>query len=77
MHLFSLENGKRIDVDERQLLADLARAQLTGAFLKKETKPGESEARPAKDQAMEQIGTTILDILTKDKEKDKTDSGKK
>ena len=77
LHLFSLENGKRIDVDERQLLADLARAQLTGAFLKKETKPGESEARPAKDQAMEQIGTTILDILTKDKEKDKTDSGKK
>jgi hypothetical protein len=76
--IFSIENGKRIDLDTRELVAALAKSQITGLLQKEldkaaggkdQTQSQDEPKKDAREQAAEQIGGAILDILTKDKEK--------
>jgi hypothetical protein len=66
IRLFSVENGRRIEVDPRELIADVAKAQLMGAIGPKvETQPGQEPSK--EEQVLQGVGA-VLDILTGKKE---------
>jgi uncharacterized protein involved in outer membrane biogenesis len=76
IHLFALENGKRVDVDVKEILADVAKAQLAGALLGKTAPEGQVQEKPSKEEQAIDIGGAIVDILT-NKQKDSETKQKK
>jgi|GEM_PF-6122423 len=71
LHILTIENGKKNFVDPKEIIGDLAKAQLTGALQKAiQPQQGGGDQKPTKEEQVLQGVESIVDALTKKQQQD-------